>query len=152
MMMCEERKKESWSLSFWSLSDASRSRLPSLLIRSQKRQNAKERKRRQKRSEKNKPSRIALRERKEEIRGLINRQVKRDDEWALFFFTTLLHTNNIYSCEDGESVKETERSFERRRQTGGVFMSEEEEIRCVRVERDSPSSFCTKNDEAFFLR
>ena len=89
---------------------------------------------------------------KEEICGLINRQVKRDDEWALFFFTTLLHTNNIYSCEDGESVKETERSFERRRQTGGVFMSEEEEIRCVRVERDSPSSFCTKNDEAFFLR
>ena len=32
-------------------------------------------------------------------------------------------------------------------------MSEQKEIRCVGVERDSPSAFCTKNDhddEAFF--
>jgi len=82
-------------------------------------------------------------ERKREKRGERrygrNRQVKRLLEWALFFFTTLLQTN-FYSCDDGERVKETQRSFERRRQTGGVFISEEEEMRCV-VERDSPSAF-----------
>ena len=56
-----------------------------------------------------------------------------------------LHT----PCDDGESVKETERSFERRRQTGGVFMSEEEEeIRCVWVERDDEKR--TKNDAFFY--
>ena len=57
-----------------------------------------------------------------------------------------LHT----PCDDGESVKETERSFERRGQTGGVFMSEEEEIRCVRVERDDEKRTKNDHDEAFF--
>ena len=58
-----------------------------------------------------------------------------------------LHT----PCDDGESVKETERSFERRGLTGGVFMSEEEEeIRCVWVERDDEKRTKNDHDEAFF--
>ena len=47
-------------------------------------------------------------------------------------------------------MKETERSFERRRQTGGVFMSEEEEIRCVWVERDDEKRTKNDHDDAFF--
>ena len=65
---------------------------------------------------------------------------------------TCFCTQHFYSCDDGESVKETERSFERRRQTGGVFMSEEEEIRCVWVERDDEKRTKNDHDEAFFLR
>ena len=72
---------------------------------------------------------------------------KRPHDWALFFFT-----NNFYSCDDGESVKATERSFERRRHTGGAFMSQEEEMRCVWVERDDEKRTKNDHDEAFFLR
>ena len=63
-------------------------------------------------------------------------------------------TQTFTPCDDdGESAKETERSFERRRQTGGVFMSEEEEeMRRVWVERDDEKRTKNDHDEAFFLR
>ena len=107
--------------------------------------------RKEKRGEKKTPSEVLDEREKRRERGDVDEigswGKKRPHDWALFFFT-----NNFYSCDDGESVKATERSFERRRHIGGAFMSQEEEMRCVWVERDDEKRTKNDHDEAFFLR
>ena len=146
--MCEERRKEScavfWSLVLVSLSDGRLARL--LSLKPKQTENGKKRE-----AKKKTPSEVLDEREKRRERGDVDEigswGKKRPHDWALFFFT-----NNFYSCDDGESVKETERSFERRRHIGGAFMSQEEEMRCVWVERDDEKRTKNDHDEAFFLR